>query len=210
MVGDAVNGAAMGDLLAALRAVAEPTRLRLLVLCARGELTVSELAQSLGQSQPRVSRHLKLLCEAGLLDRFREGSWVFYRLSACSAAGALSRHLVAACGEANVGVCLDVFHYYTGPSKFEDLGYLTKSNLFHVQLCDLADVPRELAKDSHRVLPGEGDIHLTPLIEHLRRIDYRGCLSIELMNPHLWQVPALQLADAAMASLQRILEPARL
>ena len=72
----------MGELLAALRAVAEPTRLRLLVLCARGELTVSELAQILGQSQPRVSRHLKLLCEAGLLDRFREGSWVFYRVSA--------------------------------------------------------------------------------------------------------------------------------
>ena len=71
----------MDDLLAALRAVAEPTRLRLLVLCARGELTVSELTQILGQSQPRVSRHLKLLCDAGLLDRFREGSWVFYRLA---------------------------------------------------------------------------------------------------------------------------------
>ena len=70
----------MEHLLAALRAVAEPTRLRLVVLCARGELTVSELTQILGQSQPRVSRHLKLLCEAGLLDRFREGSWVFYRL----------------------------------------------------------------------------------------------------------------------------------
>src|SRR5438034_4972554 len=81
----------MEHLLAALRAVAETTRLRLLVLCARGELTVSELAQILGQSQPRVSRHLKLLCEAGLLDRFREGSWVFYRLSAGSAASALSQ-----------------------------------------------------------------------------------------------------------------------
>ena len=75
--------------LAALRAVAEPTRLRLLVLCARGELTVSELAQILGQSQPRVSRHLKLLCDAGLLDRFREGSWVFYRLSPGAAGSAL-------------------------------------------------------------------------------------------------------------------------
>ena len=67
-------GASMDELLAALRAAAESTRLRLLVLCARGELTVSELAQILGQSQPRVSRHLKLLCDAGLLDRFREGS----------------------------------------------------------------------------------------------------------------------------------------
>ena len=108
MASDAATGASMGDLLAALRAVAEPTRLRLLVLCARGELTVSELAQILGQSQPRVSRHLKLLCEAGLLDRFREGSWVFYRLSAGSAAGALSRHLVTACGEADETIALDL------------------------------------------------------------------------------------------------------
>ena len=107
MAGDPPNGASMDELLAALRAVAETTRLRLIVLCAGGELTVSELAQILGQSQPRVSRHLKLLCEAGLLDRFREGSWVFYRLSSRSAAGALSRHLVAACGEADETIALD-------------------------------------------------------------------------------------------------------
>jgi ArsR family transcriptional regulator len=105
---DLPTGASMGELLAALRAVAETTRLRLLVLCARGELTVSELAQILGQSQPRVSRHLKLLCEAGLLDRFREGSWVFYRLSSGSAASALSRHLVAAFGKADETIALDL------------------------------------------------------------------------------------------------------
>src|SRR6059058_209226 len=79
MASEPSRAASMNELLAALRAAAEPTRLRLLVLCARGELTVSELAQILGQSQPRVSRHLKLLCEANLLHRFREGSWVFYR-----------------------------------------------------------------------------------------------------------------------------------
>src|SRR5438270_8302040 len=104
----AVACASMEEMLAALRAIAEPSRLRLLILCARGELTVSELAQILGQSQPRVSRHLKLLCEAGLLDRFREGSWVFYRLSSGSAAGALSRHLVAACGKADETIALDL------------------------------------------------------------------------------------------------------
>lgn len=71
----------MEKLVTALRAAAEPTRLRLLALCGAGELTVSELTQILGQSQPRVSRHLKLLCEAGLLERFREGSWAFYRLA---------------------------------------------------------------------------------------------------------------------------------
>lgn len=101
------NGS-LGDLLAALRAVAEPTRLRLLVLCARGELTVSELAQILGQSQPRVSRHLKLLCEAGLLDRFREGSWVFYRRSSAGVAGILAAHLVAACDERASPLALDL------------------------------------------------------------------------------------------------------
>jgi SAM-dependent methyltransferase len=98
----------MDHLLSALRAVAEPTRLRLVVLCARGELTVSELTQILGQSQPRVSRHLKLLCDAGLLDRLREGSWVFYRLSQSSAASALARQLVAACGEADPTIALDL------------------------------------------------------------------------------------------------------
>lgn len=64
----------------ALRAIAEPTRLRLVRLCAQGELTVSELTRILGQSQPRVSRHLKLLQDAGLLTRFREQHWVFYRI----------------------------------------------------------------------------------------------------------------------------------
>ncbi|MBI1243421.1 MAG: metalloregulator ArsR/SmtB family transcription factor [Alphaproteobacteria bacterium] len=81
------------DLLEGLRAAAEPTRLRLLALCAQGELTVSELVQILGQSQPRVSRHLKLLCDAGLLDRQPEGSWVFYRLAEGSRANGLVRRL---------------------------------------------------------------------------------------------------------------------
>jgi ubiquinone/menaquinone biosynthesis C-methylase UbiE len=71
----------MKPLLAALKAAAEPTRLRLLALLARGELTVTEITRVLHQSQPRVSRHLKLLCDAGLLERLPEGAWVFYRLA---------------------------------------------------------------------------------------------------------------------------------
>jgi ArsR family transcriptional regulator len=71
----------LDSLLNALRAAAESTRLRLVALCAEGELTVTELTQILGQSQPRVSRHLKLLCEAGLLERYQERTWVFYRLA---------------------------------------------------------------------------------------------------------------------------------
>jgi sugar phosphate isomerase/epimerase len=115
--------------------------------------------------------------------------------------------LVAEVGSPHLGICLDAFHWHVGPSKTEDLGYLTADNLFHVQLCDIGDRPRELARDADRILPGEGDIHLAPLIEHLSRIGYQACVSIELMNPHLWQVPALQLADAGMAALRRLLPP---
>lgn len=75
------NPASYRAFLDALRAAAEPTRLRLLGVLARCELTVTEITQVLGQSQPRVSRHLRLLCDAGLLDRVPEGSWVFYRLA---------------------------------------------------------------------------------------------------------------------------------
>lgn len=64
----------------ALRAAGEGTRLRILALLTEGELAVGELAQALGQSQPRVSRHLKLLTDAGLVERAPEGAWVFYRL----------------------------------------------------------------------------------------------------------------------------------
>jgi ArsR family transcriptional regulator len=86
----------MESLLSCLRAAAEPTRLRLLAMCAEGDMTVSDLTHILGQSQPRVSRHLKLLCDAGLLDRFREGSWVFYRLAETTgAAGQVARHLIS-------------------------------------------------------------------------------------------------------------------
>lgn len=64
-----------------LRAAGEPTRLRVLALLAHEELAVMELSQILGQSQPRVSRHLKLLTEARLVERFPDGAWVFYRLT---------------------------------------------------------------------------------------------------------------------------------
>jgi ubiquinone/menaquinone biosynthesis C-methylase UbiE/DNA-binding transcriptional ArsR family regulator len=63
-----------------LKAAGEATRLRILALLAEAELTVSDLTEILRQSQPRLSRHLRLLAEAGLVERFREGSWAFFRL----------------------------------------------------------------------------------------------------------------------------------
>src|ERR1700689_4696747 len=64
-----------------LKAAGEATRLRILALLAEAELTVSDLTDILRQSQPRISRHLKLLAEAGLVERFREGTWAFFRLA---------------------------------------------------------------------------------------------------------------------------------
>ena len=82
--------------------------------------------------------------------------------------------IVAECQRPAFGLCLDAFHYYCGPSKPEDLGHLTRENLFHVQLCDLAGQPRELATDGDRVLPGDGDFFLAPIVEHLRRSTTRA------------------------------------
>ncbi len=115
--------------------------------------------------------------------------------------------LVAQSGEPNVGVNLDVFHYYKGPSKFEDLALLTPANLAFVQVCDVAGVPRELATDADRVLPGDGDFQLRPLLAQLRHIGYDGWISLELMNPHLWQTKATQVAEVGMRALRRLLGP---
>ncbi len=83
----------LDGILGCLKATAEATRLRLLALFTKGELTVTEVTQILRQSQPRVSRHLKLMSEAGLIERIKEGSWVFYRLAEEGPARAIAQKL---------------------------------------------------------------------------------------------------------------------
>jgi ArsR family transcriptional regulator len=78
-----------------LRAAGEPSRLRLLALCADAALSVSDMAQALKQSEPRVSRHLKILCESGLIERLRQGQWVHYRLARAPEASSFVRGLLA-------------------------------------------------------------------------------------------------------------------
>jgi len=75
--------------------VGEPSRLRLLALCADAALSVSDMAQALKQSEPRVSRHLKILSEAGLIERLRQGQWVHYRLAVAPEASSFVRGLLA-------------------------------------------------------------------------------------------------------------------
>jgi ubiquinone/menaquinone biosynthesis C-methylase UbiE/DNA-binding transcriptional ArsR family regulator len=79
-----------------LKAASETTRLRILALLAEGELSVKDITDILGQSQPRVSRHLKLLADGGLAERHAEGAWAYYRLNSKGAEGELARQLVSA------------------------------------------------------------------------------------------------------------------
>jgi ArsR family transcriptional regulator len=87
---------AVGELLAVLRAAGEETRIRIVALLAEAELTVKDLTAILGQSQPRISRHLKLLTEARLVERHPEGAWVFYRLTDAVPARQLACDFLAA------------------------------------------------------------------------------------------------------------------
>lgn len=87
--------ASLDILVDTLKAAAESSRLRILALLSRGDLTVSDLTEILSQSQPRISRHLKLLQEAGLVGRYQEGSWAFFRLSDDDAARDLVQSLVS-------------------------------------------------------------------------------------------------------------------
>lgn len=90
-----------------LRALAEPTRCRLLALLSHGELTVGEIAEVLGQSQPRISRHLKLLSDVAALERFREEQRIYYRLTSEARASSLVAQVLRQIDPADVVLALD-------------------------------------------------------------------------------------------------------
>lgn len=152
----------------------------------RLRLSLAELAKVAAQYQVRVA--LEFQARAALGNNLQTAA-----------------ALVASAHSPHLGLCFDAFHYYVGPSKPDDLELLTRENLFHVQLCDLGDVPRELASDSQRILPGDGDIPLQPVIDRLRAIGYEGYVSVELMNPQIWQVAPRQFGEIAMTALRKVL-----
>ena len=86
-----------------------------------------------------------------------------------------------------------------------DLWLLSNENLAHVQLSDIADVPREMAADADRILPGEGTSPPDDLVARLREIGYEGAVAVELHNPALWRVPPRQFGEIAMTSLRKVL-----
>ncbi len=157
------------------------------------EQVVDRVRMSLGLAADRAAEH-----DMRVAFEFQSNAALANNLQTAAA-------LVAECARPTLGLCLDAFHWYVGPSKTEDLAYLSSENLFHVQLSDLAGVVRELAVDGDRVLPGDGDLPLDAIVESLRQIGYAGVVSVELMNPQIWQIPALQFGEIAMTALRKVL-----
>jgi len=118
--------------------------------------------------------------------------------------------LIEDVGLPSLGICLDWFHFSVGPSKVIDLHLLTPETIALVQLSDIADVPREMATDADRILPGEGNSPPQQLIAHLEAMKYDGPISIELQNPQLWQVPPRQFGEIAITALRKLLGQAEM
>ncbi|HEV3121965.1 MAG TPA: sugar phosphate isomerase/epimerase, partial [Isosphaeraceae bacterium] len=83
--------------------------------------------------------------------------------------------------------------------------YLTAANLAWVQVCDLTGTPRELAGDSDRILPGDGDFQFGPILDQLAKVGYDGYVSLEVLNPLLWPIPAARVADIGYQAVCRVL-----
>ncbi len=113
--------------------------------------------------------------------------------------------LVEEIANPSLGLCLDAFHFFTGPSKESDLAYLSAANLFHAQFCDVAATAREFAADADRVLPGDGDFPLPLIVARLREINYAGFVSVEMMNPAIWKIPPRQFGEVAITALRKML-----
>jgi DNA-binding transcriptional ArsR family regulator len=111
-----MSGVLTVNLVGWLRAAGEPSRLRLLALCQGGALSVSDLAQALKQSEPRISRHLRILCEAGLLQRTRQGQWVCYGAAEQAAAASFVRGLLAQLDRRDPLLARDRAAVVTGPT----------------------------------------------------------------------------------------------
>jgi 4-hydroxyphenylpyruvate dioxygenase len=137
------------------------------LLVSQGEVSLTQVAQLVGQAGLRAA--IEFQAQAAFGNNLQTAA-----------------ALVQEVGSPHLGLCLDLFHFYVGPSKLEDLGYLSTANLF-------------------RILPGEGDIPLRPILDRLREISYEGCISIELFNPHIWEVGPRQFGEIAMTSLRKLL-----
>lgn len=170
------------------------------VLVVAGDAFGPLTPQDLGRLSHSLAEAAKLAADAGVRLALEFDSRASFPNNLQSAVA-----LVEDVGSPALGVCLDWFHYTVGPSKPLDLMLLSNETLAHVQLSDIADVPREMAGDADRILPGEGSSPPHDLVARLVEIGYAGGVAIELHNPALWRVPPRQFGEIAITALRRLL-----
>lgn len=195
----------MDALLAALRAAGETTRLRLLALCDHSDLTVSELTQILGQSQPRVSRHLKLLCEAGLLERNREGAWAYFRLPGRGPLSQMARQLVDAIPQDDPTLALDLERL----QDIVDKRAARAADYFRRNAAEWDQI-RSLSIDEAQV--EQRLLALVPLAEDTDLLDIGTGTGriVEILGPHVGRAIGVDLSQEMLLVARSKLERARL
>ena len=112
--------------------------------------------------------------------------------------------LIKLAAQPNLSLCLDLFHFWNGPSKESDLELLGEIPLGIVQASDISGIPRELATDGQRILPGEGDIPLKSLLKKVGQTGYSGPVSVELLNPQIWGIKPSHVAELSLSALTRL------
>ncbi len=170
----------LDTLLVGLRAAGEHTRLRIFALCLQGELSVSELVEILGQSQPRVSRHLKLMVNAGLLERLPEGKQVFYRVSDHAIAAPLTRALAALIPDEDAALSRDQAHL----RQVRD-ARAKKAQDYFATVADSWDSIRSLYVPQQRVEEKLLGLVSQQAVEQLLDIGTGTGRILELLSPHV-------------------------
>jgi ubiquinone/menaquinone biosynthesis C-methylase UbiE/DNA-binding transcriptional ArsR family regulator len=194
------------SLVGTLRAIAEPTRLRLVVLLARAELTVTETSQVIGQSQPRTSRHLRLLLDADILERSPEGAFVFYRLADRGQPAELVRAVVNRCAADDPVIAADlsalerVRHARSAAAAAYFDVYAEESAA--IQSLHVAET--DVERDMLELIAGEGPI------ERLLDIGTGTGRILELMAPHSARSIGLDLSHEMLQLARANLDEARL
>ncbi len=190
-----------------LKAVAEPSRLRILALLSRGDLTVSDLTTILGQSQPRVSRHLKLLGEADLIDRYQEGAWAYFRLADNAISGDLARGLLARLDKADALVERDMERLSQVKSSRQEkaAAYFSANAGSWDQICRLHVSENAVEVALKKVIgdkPFQAMLDVGTgtgrLLELLPRFTFVVSASTSIVTCCLWREPILILQLSAM------------
>jgi 2-keto-myo-inositol isomerase len=119
----------------------------------------------------------------------------------------LADEIVQKVNRRNIGLVIDSFHFYVGGSTIKMIEALDPKRLFIFHISDAEDLPHDRLTDAHRLLPGQGNLKLTELIEALRGIGYDQVVSVETFRPEYWERDPFELAREAKAAVEKVLQP---